>query len=58
MLSRLAGLDLENEATAQRMADHVAAIVRAALAKPAGQAPASVPVTSTSAPDAIPGDAR
>lgn len=57
MLSRLAGLDLQNDATAQRMADHVAAIVRAALARPSDQAPAAPPRTSSPA-DAAPGDER
>lgn len=37
MLVRVAGLDVEDEGTAQRMADHAAAIVRAALQRPPDQ---------------------
>lgn len=56
MLSKLAGLDLQNDATAQRMADHVATIVRSALARPADQAPsapaADAPPSASSSRDA------
>jgi len=39
MIARLASLDVSDDATAQRLADHAAAIVRAALARPADQPP-------------------